>query len=304
MGASDPDAWTLRPLEVSIARAAADRTPADVFLPMELIADTGGGLWGGAGDRWLHVSADGEVLHEFGAALADPSWMVTGVDAISPTMLAVATTWGDGGYFGDLFSYDVTTGTRTLVHHREEAMGDVAALGDTVVFVSYAPRQTTSFTLGSIDLRSGAVTDLVTLPGSGQSAALDMDASGTVYVVTLEGMSIIAPDGEVREAIARAVSVPRVAASPRGSIAWAGAAAGDRSPYATDGGSAEARTIIDDSTACGSDALILHVGGSDTELGVLCGARGLAWLSDDQLAVSIGGEGGATVVEVTPPATG
>jgi hypothetical protein len=97
-------------------------------------------------------------------------------------------------------------------------------------------------------------------------------------------------------------------------VAWSGL---DPTPAALPtfvvGGSAEARGIIDDHIECdpetlafsgqGVDYLTLATSQNSRTLPFLCAPRSITWINDHELVVSIGTEGGAPLVRLTPPAT-
>ena len=71
------------------------------------------------------------------------------------------------------------------------------------------------------------------------------------------------------------------------------------------GGSAEARTAIEQRTTCGTDLIrrdALTLGDEDGEqpLGFLCGANAAVWTGTSWV-VAIGGEGDGVLVRLTPP---
>jgi hypothetical protein len=306
------DSWVLTPMSYD-NRMDGDTGPPDLIdaaYPMALTGDTAGGFWGASAGSFLHLDEAGVAVRRFNV---DPGAPTGAIAAISPTVLLVSTGERTPTYPGSVMLFDTKAMSWTEVHRDERALGDIAARGDDIYVVAYGFGKP-AFTIEKLALSSPAEPIPVgpTFNGYGQ-VAIDVDSDGTIYVVTSTERISLAADGTVqwREPVGSAN--PVVSVNTRGDVAWSGL---DPVPAALPtfvvGGSAEARGIIDDHIECdpetlkysgqGVDYLTLATSQDSLTLPFLCAPSSITWVNDHELVASIGTEGSAPLVRLTPPA--
>jgi hypothetical protein len=134
-----------------------------------------------------------------------------------------------------------------------------------------------------------------------------------VYVATSTERISLAADGTVQWREPVGSTNPVVSVNERGDVAWSGLGPTPAAlPTFVVGGSAEARGIIADHIECdpetlavsgqGVDYLTLATSQNSLTLPFLCAPRSITWVTDHELVASIGTEGGAPLVRLTPPA--
>ena len=310
-GAEPPaNAWVLAPMSYD-NRMDGDSGPSDVIdasYPMSLVSDTAGGFWGVSAGSWLHIDETGAAVTRFNL---DPGAPGGAVDAVTPTVLAVVSGAG-APHPGTIVLFDTDTMSWDELHRDERALGDIATTRDAVYFVAYTPGEST-FTIEKLALTPGAkpVTVSPALDGQGP-VAIDVDNSGMLYVATPTERIILGPDGVIRSSDPVPSIHPGVSVNDRGDVVWSGEAATTAAlPTFVSGGSAEARRIIDTFIECdpnnppfstqGIDHLTVSNGEESLTLPFLCSPSGFTWINDQELVVSVGDEGGAPLVRVTPP---
>ena len=311
-GAEPPaDAWVLAPISYD-NRMDGEAGPSDFIdasYPMSLVSDTAGGFWGVSAGSWLHIDETGAAVSRFNL---DPGAPGGAVDAVTPTVLAVASGEGTPSYPGTILLFDTETMSWEELHRDERALGDIATTSDAVYFVAYTPGEST-FTIEKLALTPGAkpVTVSPALDGQGP-VAIDVDNGGMLYVATPTERIILGPDGTIRSSDPVPSIHPGVSVNDRGDVVWSGQAATTAAlPTFVSGGSAEARRIIDSYIECdpnnppfstqGIDHLTVSSSEESVALPFLCSPSGFTWINDRELVVSVGDEGGAPLVRVTPP---
>lgn len=184
----------------------------------------------------------------------------------------------------------------------------IATAGDDLYFVAYTLGEPT-FTIEKLALTPGATPVTVTpvLEGFGP-VALDADQDGALYVATPTEHIVVAPDETIRVREQIRSTNPAVAVNDRGDVAWSGQVPPTGMlPTFLSGGSSDARRIIDEHVTCdlepaGSladerDRLTLE----HLTPPLLCSPSGFTWINDHELVASVGNEGGASLVRITPP---
>lgn len=293
--------WTLEPIQTTDDTAPIGVSNDLRVARSQLFDDTAGGFWANSGSTWWHFGATAELIDRVERPVLESRWGLSGIDAVSPTRLAVGAVWNDGGLFGDILLADMVTGEQSVVLHQECPVGNLAVFDDTVVFVSYAPGETGSFDVSRVNLTTGVREDLATLEGSGATADLDVGADGTIYVASDVASVTMGSDGTVVNIVERRAANPQVAVSAAGDLMWMDAAVTMATPFRIDGGSAQAREIIAQESLCGNEHLGVVRGGTRIDLAALCKAAGAVWLGNEAIVVSVGDEDGAPLIKVTPP---
>ena len=242
----------------------------------------------------------------------DPGVPDGAVDAVTPTVLAIADGEGTPSYPGTILLFDTETMSREELHRDERALGDIATTSDAVYFVAYTPGEPT-FTIDKLALTPGAkpVTVLPAIDGHGP-VGIDVDNDGVLYIATPAERIIVGPDGTIRSSEPVPSTHPGVSVNDRGDVVWAGQAAKTAAvPTFVAGGSADARRTIDYYIECdpnnppfstqGIDHLTVSSSEESVTLPFLCSPAGFTWINDRELVVSVGDEGGSPLVRVTPP---
>lgn len=308
------DAWILSPLSYDnrLDGDVLPGEPIDVAYPMSLTSDTVGGFWGESVGSWLHVDASGAATRRFNVPLdGDGPESVGAIAAVSPTEVIVTGGIVSPGDLGSIHLFHTESMTWDLLLPSADAIGDVAVRGDSVYFVSY-DLDASTLTVRRFDLGSSAEPQTVSpaFPGTGP-AAIDLDSLGRLYLATQTERMVLAPDGTVESRRAVASTRPGVSVSETDRVLWSGH---DRPPVVlptfVDGGSNEARSVIEAHTACDEpgysvdpervDLLTLGYGVTAESGPLICEADGFAWLDDERFVLSVGDEGGAPLVVVTP----
>lgn len=315
--ATPADPWLITPIEYDNAMDGQAMSRIDVTYAMRHLSDdTAGGLWTESSGSWLHLDESGETVSRFNDELL---FTVHGISAVSPTVLAVSRTRRDGvGDTGSgLFLFDTAARSWERVEVAAASVGDVVVADDgRIVFVEFLepvagrhrpgdpPRV---FAIRAIDT-AGRQTTLLA-PGVARSASVvevDMDANGTVFLSTERQTLRVEPDGAATTLLSYPVQAPVLSVGPAGDmISRRPADAGGAEPaWRTDGGSAEARGIIQtraDCAAVAAGGLAVTTDGVSTALPFSCGSNGVAWISDAAFVLSIGDEAGTVLGRVTAP---
>lgn len=301
----DPDAWQLTPLRHDNRLDGAPvAQPTDVTFPMILAPDHAGGVWGYSAGSWLHLDASGATLRRFNLLDGEAPAEIRGVAALTPTELVVSAP-ADGAS-GAVHLFDTAAGTWEVLHRADRILGDIA-VHDGQVFVVSFETEVEQFTVRRLDPSSpGTLVDATpplpwppaitsTLHGS---VAIDVAPNGSLHVATQAERLVVEPDGGIRMRAAHVVAVPGVATGPGGVAAWATSGGADLAPTAVTGGSTEARGVLAGPSDC---AVLVARDVGDAVLALPCG-QGIAWVGPDAFVASVGGESGAVLVRVEPPA--
>lgn len=306
------DSWVLTPMGYD-NRMDGDNGPpelVDATFPMSLTSDTAGGFWGASAGSFLHVDAGGVAVRRFNL---DPGTPNGEIAAVSPTVLVMSARERTPTYPGSVMLFDTETMSWTDVHRDERALGDIAANGDDVYVVAYEFGEP-AFTIEKLTLSAPAEPIPVGPRFDGhEQVAIDVGGDGTLYVATNTERITLAADGTVQQREPVGSTNPVVTVNERGDVAWADLEPSSAGLHAfVSGGSAEARDIIDAHIQCdpgipelsiqGLDYLTLATGQDSLILPFLCSPRSITWINDRELVASIGTEGGAPLVRLTPPA--
>ncbi len=296
-------------------------------------ADGDGGFWSGSGGSWLHVGADGAILHRFNIDFGHPLHAIGSVAALSPTELVANRTIRSPDAVPGLSIVDMETLEYTDVPVKpvsETAAGDghlevgdfmfgeLAVHDGDAYAVRYqpVPQEYLDFEILRIDLDSGerellhrealAIEESAsTFPGI-PPVDIDVDADGEMYIATPSYRILLAADGTELSRAPQSATLPIVSVTPDGrALWWGGAEDAAKSTSVIVGGSGEQREIIADRDTCDdlirNDALRLTVDDTDEPLPFLCGANAADWTGDSWV-VAIGGEADGVLVRLTPPA--
>jgi hypothetical protein len=302
--ASPDDAWVLEPIRHD-NRLDDEGTAqlTDVTFPMRLSSDTAGGTWGTSAGSWLHLDADGETVRRFNLEPGDAP-RVDAIAALSPTELAAtASTAEITDTARAVMLFDTEAMSWQVLQAETDLLGDIAVQGDAIYYVRFtwgAP----SFTVKRITLGSDAGAELVSPEITGapeavdaSGVALDIGPDGTLYLATRAERITVSPAGELVDRVAVPSAWPFVAVSPSGEVLWSSGPQPTARPQITlVDASPEASTLIESSVDCDEDGLAFG-----PAILPLCPVRGIAWLDDGTLVISVGGEAGAPLVRVRPP---
>jgi len=289
--------WSLTPVSIE---AGSSASATDTFLPLELTSDTRGGFWGESEGVWIHVNAAGVTTESLPGATIGDGWRLSGATALSPTRILVSTVWIDGEHFGEILLVDTATSQQRSILKRDRGIGDVATAGGVIYFTEYEAG-TAIFSVRGLELASGNMWDVASVDGDGALASIDADEKSNVYVATESARTVMDNSGTVITSESRVARNPGVAVSPGGSVIWIDDSTPNQTPsFWVSDGSRAARAIIDEHTDCAYSNLTVRSEWGEATIDFLCEPSGVAWLSDEKFAVSIGDEGGAPLVEVVP----
>lgn len=305
------DSWVMTPISYDNRMDGDTGAPQyiDAAYPMALTGDTAGGFWGVSAGSFLHIDANGEAVRRFNL---DPGAPNGAIAALSPTVLAMATGERTLTYPGSVTVFDTEAMTWEEVHRDERALGDIAARGDEIYVVAYVLGDP-AFTVEKLSLASSVAPIQMGPVFAGHGpVAIAVDSEGVLYIATNRERIIVAPDGTVQDRQQVGSANPDVAVSEYGKVAWSGLEPATATvPSFVEGGSAQARDIIDAHTDCNPESPELAVTGLDyltlgtptdlVTLPFLCAPHSITWINDIELVASIGNEGGAPLVRLTPP---
>ena len=302
------DAWVLEPISYHNSLDGEARTNViDVTYPMDLVSDTNGGFWGISSDSWLHIDGSGSAVSRFNHFR---SYAVGPAAAVTPTEIALVGLYWPAISSGEyIILFDTETKTDRELHADNRMIGDIAVFDGYVYFVAFTPREAT-FTIEKIPIDSN-VDPIEVVPKMEGTApvALDLDSEGDIYVATANERVVIAADGVVRSRESVPAERPAVSVTADGTVAWSGKATSDAEVSSfIAGGTNEARQLIDEHDCAASalsenaDRLTLESATGRTTLPFLCNLNGFVWIGDREFVVSVGTEGGAPLIRVSPPA--
>lgn len=303
--ASIPDeAWVVEPIRYDNALDGEDRVDMiDVTYSMgNLTGDTAGGFWTESAGSWLHIASDGEALRRFNLGGAERFTTVRGIAALSPTELVVSHDVLEPDRV--LSRFDTATMSWQNIPAEGHWIGDVAVVGGSILYVQYStpPAAPTSFVIRKLD-PSGALSTLP-LPHEGVLATdveIDADRDGNVYVVTESEKLVLDPSGSVTFREEHGAEHPFVAVNPDGDLLWPSGTPAAELDWRIRDGSAEARAVVDEYSACAGDGVAVDVDGDETALPFLCGASSAAWLDDGSFVLAAGTEAGTVLARVSRP---
>lgn len=267
-----------------------------------ILREAFGGVSSGS---WLHIDASGAAARRFNLDVGSPNGAVA---AINPTRLAVVSSDPVGGG-GVVEVFDTETMSWELMHRDERPLGDVAVSGQDVLFVAYENSAAAMFTVVRLplDAATGPVEVTTPLPAVGL-VAIDADDNGTIYAAAGEKSYVFAADGRLEAEVAARSTNPAVSVNGRGDVLWSQEGPPQDLSSFIAGGSGEARTVIERHTGCASlatrapvDYLSLVTTDTTVVMPFLCAPAGMTWITDEEFVVSVGDEGGAPLVRVTPP---
>ena len=303
------DDWVLTPVRYDNRMEGETGRPdlIDVTFPMGVTSDTAGGFWGFSSGSWVHIDVDGETVRRFNLDGGAPRGPVA---AISPTVLVLSEEWAGTGIAGRLVVFDTEEMTWTELHRDTRPLGGIAVADEDVYFVAHA-LGSEAMTVERLPLDGGEPPVAVTapVPEIGPSA-LAVGGDGRIHLATQGARYTFDPEGTLQETAELSGAFPAVAANGRGDTAWSGQGASDRHlPAFVDGGSEQARSIIESvctQASHGREVSTVHqidvvMRGERSPLPLLCAPTGYTWLTDDELLISVGGEGGGVLVRADPP---
>ena len=300
------DDWVLTPIAYANASDGSPPEPTiDVTYPMPHIApDTAGGLWTESAGSWLHLEARGEAPRRFNVEGEMASLRVRGIAATDPSTVIVSGGI-DGAREGSLWRFDTSSMRWSAISTTATVVGDVALTGGAVAYVEYLvdARGGVSAVIHRLDDRGGDPdADRVVSPvfpvGADGVVELSAAADGTLVANTGTRLLLITPSGGLSEVATLDAAEPLSAASPGGVIAWAVAADRRGGPWFVDGGSPEARRIVEANEDCGARRIAFTDGRVSP---ALCDLQAMAWIDERTLIVSVGTEGGAVLAKIRPP---
>lgn len=311
------DAWILTPVEYDNASTDEDEPglaePTDVTYPMRLIDDTAGGVWGYSAGSWLHLDAEGRTLARYNGA-GFPT--IEGLAAVTPTLLVASGISADPDAAYGLHLVDTELRSWTLLRAEAGRVGAVAVTGGEVYAVVYSMTEPT-YTVQRVDILDRAVSTVVTPALEGTvDVAIAVDLFGTIRLATPTERIVVDADGAVVSREPAVSTRPHVAVDDLGHVLWS-TARDERAEdaVAIDGGSEDARAILQGRLACSADQAALSVdrgsGGavasnatSKPERSIVplpCLPAGAAWLDGGVAIASVGTEDGAVFVRIEPP---
>lgn len=305
------DAWVVEPIRYNNALDGEDRVDMiDVTYSMgNLTGDTAGGFWTESAGSWLHVNGDGVTARRFNFTAVIFS-TVHGIAAASPTELVVS-------HDQALSRFDTETQTTQRIPTVGEWIGDVAVVNDSILYVEYAassvvdprvpwadPVVPTPFVIRKLDA-SGALSTLTPTDEEllATDVEIDADRAGNVYVVTESEKLVLDPTGSVTFREEHGAEHPFVAVNSDGELLWPSGSPPAELDWRIRDGSAEARAVVDEYSACaeGGVAVAVDVDGAETVLPFLCGANSAAWLDDGSFVLVAGTELGTVLARITRP---
>ncbi len=256
----------------SVAPGAAAPT-ADPGFPVALDRGPSGEIWGLGGSTAVEIDPSGRVETRIELDFLPSPWTITAVAAGTDDRLFLSAVWSDGAAFGDIVAFDTATGAHTVVAHQESPVGDLAVVGDDVVFVSFAADDERSFRVRRAS-PTGEIADLAELAGDGRRAAIAADATGTIAVTTADGVARLFPNDGTLTEWALASESTGLAISPAGRVV----------------------VTADGDPGCERWLTVGDTGSS--RIDGPCRPRGFVWLDEGTILVSTGDENGAGVVRV------
>lgn len=241
--------------------------------PVALDRAASGEIWGLGGSTAVEIDPSGRVERRIEFGFLPSPWTITALAAGTDDRLFLSAVWSDGEAFGDIVAFDAATGEHTVVAHQESPVGDLAVVGDDVVFVSFAADDERSFTVRRAS-PTGEIADLAELAGDGSRATIAADATGTIAVTTADGVARLSPSGGTLTEWALPSESTGIAISPTGRVV----------------------VTADGDPGCERWLTVGDTGSS--RIDGPCLPRGFVWLDEDTVLVSIGDENSADLVHV------
>ena len=297
------DAWVITPIAYDNSPdGTAGRDMVDVTYPMShLASDSLGGFWTESAGSWLHIDDHERAARRFNLEGEMQFLRVRGISAMDSTTLVVSGHF-DGEWEGGLWQFDTTTMTWTdIPTDAAVVVGDVASVGDVILYVEYL--YDTSGNVGFVVRRLDEAGDDPVL-----SPRLDLPAGDDVTMSVTPDLSILAntgsqmltidPSGAVTEVAGFTLASPASSVTDEGVSAWATDPHVSKAPWYVDGGSPEARSLIETNEYCDGRSI------ETSEMDVsppLCSIHALEWIDRRTLIVSTGTEGGSVLGKLRAP---
>ncbi|MCE7481048.1 hypothetical protein LZG07_03765 [Microbacterium profundi] len=273
----------------------------DVTYPMPHIAgDSVGGFWTESAGSWLHIDEDDTATRRFNLDGEKAFLRVRGISAMDSSTLVVSG-HVDGEREGGLWLFDTTAMTWTPIATDASIVGDVAVVGRTVFYVEilYDAVGDISFVVRRLD---DATADPIVTP------QLDVDDGERVKLSVTPDLSVIADTGSRLLAIDSAGEVSQLSEFPAGTpvtttttagtTAWATAPRVTDESWYVDGGSSDARRVIETNEFCDPRSIET----SQREVSPpLCNIQAMEWVDANTLIVSAGTEGGSILAKLRMP---
>jgi hypothetical protein len=279
----------------------AGRDMTDVTYPMPHIAsDSVGGFWSESGGSWLHIDDEGATTRRFNREGENAYLRVRGMAAISPSQLVVSGHM-DGEWEGGLWMFDTTRMAWTAIPTDAEVVGDVAVVGTTIFYVEnlYDTAGDVSFVVRRHD---DVDTDSVLTPqldvSDGDTVSLSVTPDLTVIANTGTQLFVVDPAGDATQMSEFEPGTPVSATDFAGRTAWATDARGTNQSWYVDGGSPDARRLIETDEYCG----LRSIETSERQTSPpLCDIQAIEWIDSRTLLVSAGTESGSVLATVRAP---
>jgi hypothetical protein len=296
------ETWVITPIKYD--NSMDDDTGVDmidVTYPMPHIAgDSVGGFWTESAGSWLHIDEDDAAIRRFNLDGEKAFLRLRGMSAIDASTLVVSG-HVDGDRHGGLWLFDTIPMTWTPITTDASIVGDVAVVGGTVFYVEnlYDAAGDVSFVVRRLD--DAAVDPIVT-------PQLEIDDGEWVKLSVTPDLSIIANTGTQLLAIDPATGTsqlsefsagtPVSATAPAGVAAWATDPRSTHESWYVDGGSSDARRVIEANESCD----LRSIETSQREVSpALCNIQAVEWVDADTLIVSAGTEGESILAKVRAP---
>ncbi len=316
--ASAPDdAWILTPIRYSnVLDTGGGSGFIDVSYGMDVVADTAGGFWGASGGSWLHLDAEGRTLRRFNIPAESDLHGFAPMVALSPTVLLGThdPVHLAGGW--QLLAFDTEAMTvRVLADWPERRILDIALHDGRPYLLQYdsSERAVVVQWMDPVaEEEPAGIAAIVPVSGDMSRAALTVRPDGAIFIATSSERILLSPEGEVIDRQQATAPGPQVEANASGAVLRVGSdPAAEGAPIFIEGGSGEARGILERFRACEPDdlavmvtegsRLVLDPADGGPSLSFLCGAPRPAWVDEETFVFSVGGEGGGVLVRVTPP---
>lgn len=308
--ASAPEgSWTIAPIEYDNSLDDDGRVSRiDVTYSMPNVASDGvGGFWTESAGSWLHLDEAGDTLRRFDLEGEMQYLRVRGIAAVDADTLVVSGfQYADGQ--GGLYLFDTVAMTWAPIPTTPadssgadlRMIGAVTVVDDDVLYVETRSSSASgmTFVVRRIDATGEDTIVSPELPiGTGQLVRLG--AAGEVIVASTDDLlaRISTITGEA-ELTPLAAGVPTVSASTAGRTAWATEPKEPAGQWDIQGGSGEARDLIEQTENCDLRAVEIDGYGRTPPL---CNIQAIAWVDANTLVVTAGTESGTVMGRVELP---
>jgi len=273
----------------------------DVTYPMpHITGDSVGGFWTESAGSWLHIDDAETATRRFNLEGEKAFLRVRGISAMNSSTLVVSGHM-DGDRQGALGLFDTTAMTWTPIATDASFVGDVAVVGRSVFYVEilYDPFGDASFVVRRVE---DATVDPIVTPevdmGDSESVKLSVTPDLTVIANTGSRLLAIDPAAEVTTLSELSAGIPVSATTSDGVSAWAAVPRVIDESWYVDGGSSDARRVVDTDEFCEPRSIET----SQRKVSPpLCNIRAMEWIDANTLLVSAGTEGGSILAEVRVP---